>query len=80
MVVMDIQMPVMDGIESVRQLREWERSIEGDGRHQFVCGASANPDEGTRESCLAIEMDEFVVKPMSFPALVSKLRSLHTPV
>ena len=80
MVVMDVQMPVMDGIESVRQLRGWESSEEGDGNHQFIYGASANPDEATRQSCMEAGMDEFVVKPIPFPVLVSKLRSLHNPV
>jgi signal transduction histidine kinase/CheY-like chemotaxis protein len=80
MVIMDIQMPIMDGVESVRQLREWERSIDGDGRRQYVYGTSANPDEEISENCLGVGMDEFVLKPLSFPTLANKLRSLHHPL
>jgi CheY-like chemotaxis protein len=77
MVVMDVQMPVMDGIESVRQLREWERSEEGDGGHQYIISASASPDEITRGNCFSAGTDTFMLKPLVFSELLSCIKSQH---
>jgi hypothetical protein len=48
----------MDGVESVRLLREFERSHCGDGAHQYIYGASASPD--AVDECLSVGMDDFV--------------------
>jgi CheY-like chemotaxis protein len=75
LVIMDIQMPVMDGFEAVRQLRAWERGAHGDGMHQYIIGASASPDEGTRKDALDVGMDEFGVKPLDFIDIVRRVRA-----
>jgi CheY-like chemotaxis protein/signal transduction histidine kinase len=80
LVIMDIQMPVMDGIESVRQLREWEGTIAKDHCHQYILGASANPDEGTKKEAINAGMNEFTTKPVSLSKLVSVIRGLHSPI
>ncbi len=48
-VIIDIQMPVIGGIESIRQLREWEARRLADGHHQQILAASACPDASTRD-------------------------------
>ena len=78
MVIMDIQMPVMDGMESVRLLREFERSPAGDDAHQFIYGASASPDAA--EECIDVGMDVFVSKPLDINRMMDVLRSLHHPL
>jgi CheY-like chemotaxis protein len=78
LVIMDIQMPVMDGFESVRQLRAWECGPHGDGRRQYIVGASASPpDDDIRRYACDVGMDEFTEKPFDFNDLVQRVRMLH---
>jgi CheY-like chemotaxis protein len=69
-VIMDVEMPVMDGIESIRQIREWEHSQKGDGKHQCILCASASPDELTRSDAISAGSDMFAVKPLGIPDLL----------
>lgn len=78
-VIMDVQMPVMDGVEAVRQLREWERGPLSDNKHQYVLSASASPDEATRLDSIAAGTDFFVVKPLVFSQLLSCINAQHNP-
>jgi CheY-like chemotaxis protein len=87
-VLMDMQMPEMDGIEATRQIHQrW-----GQSRHPHIVAMTANAMEGDREACLTAGMDDYVSKPIRLPALVGALersaeavRSVasgmqHTPV
>lgn len=60
-VLMDIGMPLMDGFEAVRELRQLEKQT---GCHLPVIAMTANTMPVDRDRCLAVGMDDFVSKPV----------------
>ena len=71
-VLMDVQMPVMDGLTATRRLRERE-TAEG-LPHQLVIALTANALAGDREMCLAAGMDDYLTKPVTFDNLCAAFR------
>ncbi len=61
-VLMDVQMPVMDGLDATRALRERER-LRGSG-HVPIIAMTANATQSDRDACLAAGMDDYIPKPV----------------
>jgi len=61
LVLMDIQMPQLDGLSATRQIRERERKTN---RHQLVVALTAHAIKGDRQKCLEAGMDGYIAKPM----------------
>ncbi len=70
-ILMDCQMPVLDGFEATKRIRLQE---QGSQRHLPIIGLTANALEGDREKCLACGMDDFTTKPINLNELESKLK------
>ncbi|MDE2364901.1 MAG: response regulator [Hyphomicrobiales bacterium] len=71
-VLMDINMPVLDGVEATRRLRAREHGLE----RTPVVGLTADVTPETRARCLLAGMDECVTKPIDLPALLQLLDRL----
>jgi signal transduction histidine kinase/CheY-like chemotaxis protein len=66
LVLMDCEMPGLDGFEATRVIRAAERR---GGGHIRIVAMTANALEGDREACLAAGMDEYLAKPVQLEAL-----------
>ena len=75
-VLMDIQMPVMDGLEAARAIRERERGLGEGARHLPLIAVTAHAIKGDRERCLDAGYDGYVTKPVSFVDLLSTLAAV----
>ncbi len=70
-VLMDVQMPVMDGLEATRRIRDPLSAVQN---HQIpIIAMTANAMRGDREKCLEAGMDDYVSKPISPKALADVL-------
>ena len=72
-VLMDVQMPEMDGLEASREIVS--RWPDAAARPRIVA-MTANAMQGDREMCLAAGMDDYVTKPIRVDALVEALRKV----
>ena len=71
LVFMDLEMPVMGGIEAVAAIREHEKK---QGRRTMIAALSAHAPEQERDHCIAAGMDDYMMKPIDVKVLHALLR------
>ena len=72
-ILMDIMMPVMDGLEATVKIREVEQ-INNNSRRTPIIALTANTMDNDRSKCISYGMDEFMAKPFD----VEKLKAIFT--
>ncbi len=73
LVLMDVQMPRMDGLEATRRIREQERDLD---KSTPIIALTAHALKGDRERCLQAGMDSYVQKPIRTEALWQEIRGV----
>jgi CheY-like chemotaxis protein len=67
-ILMDVQMPEMDGLEATRMIR---RCIQN---QPIILAMTANAMQGDRDSCLQAGMDDYISKPLELDELIAQLK------
>ena len=76
LVLMDVQMPVLSGLEAAALIREKEKT---NGQHLRIIALTANAMSGDREKCLAAGMDGYLSKPIRVEELMAVLIGIYSP-
>jgi signal transduction histidine kinase/CheY-like chemotaxis protein len=74
-VLMDVQMPIMDGLTATREIRAREHK---QGGHQSIIALTAHAMQGDREKCLQAGMDDYLAKPINKGQLIDMLTKYLT--
>ena len=76
LVLMDCQMPEMDGLQATEEIRK----LQGPNRHTPIIAVTAKVMPGDRDACLAVGMDDYLAKPVRIDALEAMLKRWLRPV
>ena len=74
-ILMDVQMPVMNGYEATEKIREYEKSINA-GKPVKIIAMTANAMKEDKELCLEVGMDAYLSKPFKSGDFIRILEEL----
>ena len=77
-ILMDCQMPEMDGFEATRKIRELE--AKGESQRHWIVALTANAMQGDKEICLDAGMDDYISKPIQSSGLEVALRQAKSHI
>lgn len=75
-ILMDCEMPVMDGYEATRQIRLHEQ--EEHRQQTYIVAVTSNTTPGNRERCFAVGMDDYMSKPMRSTTIQQALEHVRS--
>jgi CheY-like chemotaxis protein len=79
LVLMDLRMPDMDGIEATQAIREWEAKSMPQGRKRTrIVALTADAVKSDSERCMKLGMDGYLTKPIAPDQIVRVIKSLFT--
>ena len=81
LILMDVQMPEIDGLEATRRIRQRQRDADSPGNFQrpiVIIAMTANAMHGDREKCVAAGMDDYLPKPVRPETLQAMLQKHST--
>ncbi|NOY81111.1 MAG: response regulator [Kiritimatiellaeota bacterium] len=78
-ILMDVQMPVMDGVTAALKIREWEAKLPPPGRHVPIIAVTAHVMKWNRDQCIRAGMDDFLAKPITKKSALHILRKWTDP-
>jgi len=78
LIFMDIQMPVMDGLEATRKIRKIEATNYTSRERVKIIALTANSQQQDKENCLAAGMDDYINKPFNVKKFPLIIRNLQT--
>ncbi|NJK86820.1 MAG: response regulator [Bacteroidales bacterium] len=73
LILMDIQMPIMNGIIATKKIRELEAATN---THVPIIAITANALSGDKEACLSAGMNDYISKPFQIEMLLNKMKNL----
>jgi len=73
LILMDLQMPIMDGFIATKKIREIENNSSN---HTPIIAVTANALLGDRDKCIDAGMDEYISKPFKIDVLIDKMSKL----
>ena len=74
LILMDCQMPILDGLETTREIHRWQESFFASRRRPVVVAMTANAMKEDRQMCLDAGMDDYLSKPVLKEKLAATLK------